>query len=104
MRRTVHRRDTNHATVLSALRAVTWVADISQYGGGMGDILARHIRTGAPMFLEIKDGALSPSRRKLTASETVFASVFGPRGYWVKCVSVDEALRAVGATTETRPL
>jgi hypothetical protein len=89
-RHTRHRRDTNHVEIERALRHVTAVRDIHNYGGGMGDLLARHVVTKAAVFLEIK----AKQNDKLTESERAFAWDF--RASWACVHSVDEALAAIG--------
>lgn len=87
--RTRHRADNGHFEWLATLKRVTLAIDI--HNGALGaDVLARHTKTHAPVFLEFKDGA----KKKLTEKEEAFAAMFP--GHWFRCNSVDEALAAVG--------
>ncbi len=91
------RRDSNHAEIRTKLRAagvVVW--DTGSAGGGLPDLIAKHRRTGEPIFLEIKDGKKSPSRRRLTKGEATFALHF----HVFIVLSVEDAMRAVGVTAE----
>ena len=90
-----HKRDRNHRQIQEALRSVTYpVEDTSRFGKGWPDIIARHRKTKAVVFIEIKDGNKSPSARKLTPDEEAFAARW--EGVWVVVTNIDEALRAVG--------
>ncbi len=93
MRWATHPKDANHDYILGELKkAGVFVMDIHNAGHGLGDILARHVVTKLPVFIEIK----ALKRDKLTAAEKVMASVYAPTGAW-KCVhTLDEALAAVG--------
>ena len=94
MRHTRHRRDSNHDEIYAGLSKVTFVRDLHNYGGGMGDILARHVVTKQAVFLEVK----ALKRDKLTEAESAFATQFAAS--W-RCVhSLDEALAAIGIAVE----
>lgn len=90
MRHTRHRADSNHFEILRALSKVTHTRDIHHYGGGMGDILARHVSTQQAVFLEVK----SSPKDDLTSLEKDFALSFWKNS--VRVNNVDEALAAVG--------
>lgn len=88
------KRDANHASVRDALRkAGLWVCDTAAMGNGFPDLLAWRKTTGF-VLLEVKDGTLPPSARKLTEAEAdFFDSCPGP----VHVVnSVEEAFAALG--------
>lgn len=89
--RSVHRSDANHQVILDALKRVTWVFDIHHFGGGMGDLIARHLITKRAVFIEIK----AKQSDKLTEAEQVFAREM--RASWVCVHDIGEALVAVGA-------
>jgi len=90
MRHARHRRDSNHDEILAALKRITIAIDTHNHADGIGDILARHVRTHQAMFLEVK-----PSEKaKLTESERAFAAAFPLN--WVRVNSIDDALAAVG--------
>ncbi len=89
MRRTFHRADRDHFKILAALKKITFVVDTHHHSGGVGDILARHVVTGEPVFLEVKSSA----KDKLTLTEAAFATWF-PR-HWKRVNNIDEALAAV---------
>ena len=93
MRRTIHRRDRDHNALTAELRRLgTPHIDCHNYGGGMGDVLARH-RDGKAVFIELK----SSPKDKLTPAEARFSELF-PNN-WVRANSVDEALESLGITT-----
>lgn len=97
MRRTLHRRDGNHAELEAALRRVTVVHDVHNYALGC-DLIARHALTRGPVFIEIKDPKQPPSGRTLTDSEKAMKAEYG-RFYFV-VETIDDALAAVGITGE----
>lgn len=90
MRRTLHRRDQNHDSILAALKRITVAIDTHNHGDGIGDILARHVRTHQAIFLEVKPN----EKAKLTESERAFSAAFPLN--WVRVNSIDDALAAVG--------
>jgi hypothetical protein len=58
------RTDRTHAVIRDTLRKLGWlVLDCSRVGGGFPDLVC--IKAGRVVFAEVKDGAKSPSRRKL---------------------------------------
>lgn len=89
------RTDGPHASIGRALRAVTFARDMSGHGIAGCDWLARHLRTGRPTFLEVKNPKLPPSARKLTPNELAMRAMF-PDDYHV-VLTEEDALRAVGA-------
>lgn len=65
------RVDTNHAEVVSALRACgAAVLSLASMGRGVADLLVLH--RGHLMLVEVKDGSRPPSRRKLTPDQEQF--------------------------------
>lgn len=93
MRRTVVKRDANHAPIKVALiQAGRPVWDVAHLAGFGCDLVAEHL-DGYPIFLEIKKPG-PPSVRRLTDSEKQLQAMF-PRFYAV-AQSELEALRAVG--------
>jgi hypothetical protein len=96
IRRQTVKRDRNHAEVVKALTdAGCGVIDLSKVGDGCPDILAHGPTWPHTLVLiEIKDGELPPSHRKLTkAQEALHASW---HGYIHVCKTVGEALAAMG--------
>jgi len=91
------RRDANHADVVKAFRSLgVPFIDVSHLEGLGCDLIARHLTWGTAVLIELKDGRLPPSRRKLTESEKVMEAAF-PESF-VIALSVKDALAAVGLT------
>lgn len=88
----VRQRDAKHKEIWEAVRGATWALDIHNHADGIGDILARHVVTGQPVFLEVKN----TKSDKLTESEQRFAAAFKAVGAWVCVHSIEEALAAIG--------
>lgn len=85
--------DGNHREIVAALQAAGCsVQSLAMVGGGVPDLLVYRPGLGH-LLIEVKDGAKSPSRRKLTeAQERWHAAWKGP----VHVVTdVDSALEAV---------
>ncbi len=73
---TQHRRDGNHAQILALARQLfPCVEDHSQQTVGY-DLLIKNAR-GVVFMVEIKDGSLPPSRRRLTTNESLMAERWG---------------------------
>lgn len=91
------RVDGNHADIVKGLRAVgAAVQSIASVGKGTPDLLIAF--RGAWHVAEIKDGSKSPSKRKLTLAEEQWHQEFSrcaPVHTWG---SLDDALKAIGAT------
>lgn len=87
------RRDGNHAEIVAALRSIgATVQDLADVGRGCPDILAGF--RGRNVLLEVKDGALPPSRRTLTPDEAAWS--LGWKGAAVIVVyNPEEAIAAV---------
>lgn len=63
------RTDDNHAEIVGALRACgATVQSLAAIGGGVPDLLVLH--RNRLMLYEVKDGAKSPSKRRLTKAQT----------------------------------
>lgn len=92
MSRRAARVDANHAAVGRALGACGWrVWDTSRLGAGFCDLVAA--RAGRLVLIEVKDGAKTPSRRRLTPAETDFAAAMAAAGVTVRVVtSIEEAV------------
>jgi hypothetical protein len=88
------RIDSNQPAIVNALRAVgATVQPIHTVGKGCPDLLcARH---GQVYVLEVKDGRLPPSKRRLTPDEQAWHDMWDGPVYIVG--SVEEALAAIGA-------
>lgn len=89
------RVDANQAEIVDALRRVgASVTPLHDVGGGFPD-LAVGFR-GVNFLLEVKDGKKAASARKLTPDERVWHTTWAGQKAVVE--SIDEALRAIGAT------
>jgi Holliday junction resolvase len=83
------RTDATHARIVQALRSSGWtVVDTSRVGAGFPDLLA--IRRGVVRFIEAKDGAKSPSKRKLTQAQMELHAAFQAAGVLVTILTSDE--------------
>ncbi len=88
-----YKLDAQHLPIKRALvKAGRPVFDSAKMGGGLSDLITRHI-DGHIVFMEIKNPG-PPSSRKLTPAEEKFRAIF-PDAY-VIVQSIDEAFRAVG--------
>lgn len=90
--------DKTHKTVGAALRSVTFTRDVHALGIIGCDYLARHIRTGLPIFVEVKRDDGSPSDVRFTENELAMKAAFPDQ--WVVVKTQDDALRAVGALSK----
>lgn len=85
--------DRNQAEIVAALRAVgASVQPLHAVGQGCPD-LAVGFR-GTIYFLEVKDGALAPSDRKLTPAQVKWHRDW--RGHVAVVLSVEDAMRVIG--------
>lgn len=83
--------DSNHGEIVKALRSAGILArSTASVGDGFPDILAAY--RDVIVLLEVKDGSLPPSARKLTKAEAEFVATW-PRTYVV--TSPAEAIEAV---------
>jgi len=103
MTRRACRVDGPHGAIRDALRAVGCkVYDCSGVGGDFPDLLvrvpgypqSRLFATPCLLLLEVKDGTLSPSRRKLKPGQEQFRQDFAP--FVIVVESVEDALNLVG--------
>ena len=84
--------DANQPEIVAALQAIgASVAITSAVGKGFPDLIAGF--RGRNWMLEVKHGALSPSRRKLTPGQIEFKATW--RGHWAVVNSADEAIEVV---------
>jgi hypothetical protein len=90
-----HRKDGNHDAIVQALRdAHALVFDVHGWDNCLDLIVCRG---GQTFWLELKDGALPPSRRQLTEAEQDTIQLLATAGVEAKVVTdVPSALRAVG--------
>ncbi len=92
MSRARGRTDANHAEIVKALRqAGCAVCDLSGVGKGCPDLLVS--RGFETMLLEVKDGAKSPSERRLTPAQQEFHAMW--RGRIAVVTSITEALAII---------
>src|SRR5262249_34944010 len=91
------RTDANHKAIVLVLRQIgAAVLDIHSIGGAL-DLLVGFC--GVLYLVELKDGAKSPSRRKVTPAEQATIALFKGQGCPVVVVgSIEELLRAIGAS------
>ena len=96
------KRDSNHTDIRDALRRVPGcrVFDTADVGDGFPDLVVGFM--GIIRLMEIKDGTLSPSRRKLTSDEKKFHARWEHLPVHI-VNSVDEALTAIGLDTGSVP-
>jgi hypothetical protein len=96
------KRDGNHTEIREALRRVPGcrVFDSGDVGGGFPDLVIGFM--GIIRLLEVKDGSLPPSQRKLTKDERKFHSAWEHLPVHV-VNSVDEAYRVIGLDTGPIP-
>lgn len=92
----VHRRDGNHADLVKGLERVgASVQTLAQVGHGCPDLLVGY--RGINVLMEIKDGSLAPSRKKLSITEESWHEEW--RGQVCVVESLEDALRTIGATS-----
>jgi len=86
------RTDTNHTTIVDALRSMgCTVQSLAAVGKGCPDLLVGY--SGKNYLLEIKDGKKPPSKRALTPDQTAWHRAW--RGHVAVVCSVDEALDVI---------
>lgn len=93
--------DSNHGEVVEALRSAgASVQSLAAIGRGCPDLLVGY--RGMWLLFEVKDGARSPSRRKLTPDQEkwIKASRGGP--VWL-ITSLPEAIQALEQTSFATP-
>ena len=96
------RRDGNHAEIRDVLRLVPGcrVFDAADVGQGFPDLVVGFM--GRIYLLEVKDGSLPPSKRKLTAAEKRFHVAWDLLPVYV-VESVDDALVTIGVAVDDPP-
>ncbi len=89
--------DFNHSEIVATIRAAgISVYDTSAVGGGFSDLVCGF---GKRSFnVEIKDGAKSPSRRKLTGPQEDFVANW--KGHYVVIESIEQARLWCAAVTK----
>ena len=88
MSRRAAKVDANHGTIRDALRAMgASVADTKSAGEGFPDLVVGY--RGKTLLVEVKDGTLPPSARKLTGPQEKFHSNW--RGHVCVVKNVEEA-------------
>jgi Holliday junction resolvase len=96
MTRFAKRIDANQPAIVKALRergVKVYVA--SAAGKGMADLVCFY--TGMTILAELKDGAKSPSRRRLTQEQTILHDLARSAGIIIPVfTSVDDALSYFG--------
>jgi len=93
----VKRIDQNHKSIVKGLRAVgATVQSLAALGKGVPDIACGF--RSLNYFFEIKNPAMPPSKRRLTEDEKEWHDSW--RGQVCVIESLDEALRAIGASLE----
>lgn len=77
MRRRGSKIDANHSAVVRALRlAGASVQSLAELGNGCPDLLIswKHLGKSRTACLEVKDGSLPPSKKRLTPDEEIWHS------------------------------
>ena len=93
------RVDANHGEIIAAFRRLGYsVVDLSRLGNGIPDLLIA--KAGHAALVEIKDGAKSPSRRKLTLFEKAFRDRWSGAYHVVE--TLDDVQRIVSHWTNTQ--
>lgn len=86
------RKDGNHKEIIQAFRDLgASVFDTASLGSGFPDIVIG--MKGSNVLVEIKDGLLPPSKRKLTPDEIKFHELW--RGKVVIINNVDEVIELI---------
>ena len=88
--------DANQAEIVKTLRSCgVTVQHLHGVGAGCPDLLVYSPFIRRMLLLEVKDGSLPPSKRRLTSAQQTFHSEWPADVHIVS--SPDDALRAVGA-------
>lgn len=88
--RTKAKTDSNHADVIKAFRRLGYsVLSLHQIGKGCGDLLVA--KAGKTAMIEVKDGSLPPSKRKLNIDQVLFHETW--RGQIAVVESLDDVLK-----------
>lgn len=90
-----NKRDGNHGEIRNLYRSIPGcvVFDSADVGKGFPDLVVGWM--GDVYLIEVKDGSLPPSKRKLTPDEREFNRLWSNFRYYVVC-NADEALQAIG--------
>ncbi len=89
MTRYAKRVDANHSEIREALKRAGWIVqDMSAVGDGFPDLHARKGSRGC--FIEVKDGAKSPSRRQLTPAQVRVHALLQSVGLEVQVIETIE--------------
>lgn len=93
--------DGNQNEIVSQLRGIPGckVAITSQVGHGFPDLVVGWM--GQNYLIELKDGSLPPSKRKLTPDEKRFHGQWS--GQIATCESFEDVLAVLGLSTEPPP-
>ena len=101
MARRASKVDRNQSEIVLALRKVgATVHPLHAVGFGCPDLLVGY--RGQNLLMEVKDGELPPSARRLTPDQIGFHSLW--RGQVAVVKSVDEAITALAGPTVEIPL
>lgn len=93
MRRRAARVDANQAEIVAAMRSAgATVVSLAACGSGIPDLLVGH--AGKTALFEVKDGAKSPSERRLTPDQLRWHASWRGGTLAVVC-DVESALRAL---------
>jgi hypothetical protein len=98
MSRRAAKVDRNQSEIVAALRdAGASVQPLHTVGQGVPDLLVGH--RGVNYLLEVKDGLLPPSERRLSDAQEKWHPAW--RGAASVVTSIDDALRAIGVMSYT---
>lgn len=90
------KKDANHNPIRDALTQVGAAVYDAADDGSPFDLIV--FWRGVTTLVEVKDGSVSPSRRKLTASSVAIHELARSRGCVIPVVTnVDQALALIGA-------
>lgn len=88
------RKDSNHKEVVAMFRELgATVLDTAQLGSGAPDIIVGY--NGKNVLVEIKDGSLPPSKRKLTEDEMQFHAMW--KGHIVVINDLKEVIELINS-------
>lgn len=95
MKRYAKRVDDNHADIKRAFVFFGWqVEDLSHIGHGVPDLYVEKEQPDLRcMFVEIKDGAKPPSKRKLTGMEVLWQRMLQRAGVAVRVIDSVDAVK-----------
>ncbi len=91
--------DANHVEIVKALRQCgATVQNLAAVGQGCPDILVGH--RGVNLCVEIKDGAKSPSKRRLTPDQVVWHNEW--KGQVCIVESIEDAINLINSACNQR--